>query len=274
MTLFQYTAQISNGEVVSAMRLIINADDYGKDLRTTLAIVDAFSEGFCSSTTIMATGDVFEEAIELAKKKLFFDKIGLHINLTEGRPISEPIRMLNNFCDTNGFFNKCFCRTNPIKGFTREEKEAVYLEIRAQIEKCHKFGLKLSHIDSHHHVHTRWDVWQVVGQLLRDFRVSKVRISRNCGKYIPLLKQVYKFLYNNNLRVAGFKTTNYFGSVEDVLHLINSRAKIINSDDMVEVMVHPLYQTNMELIDLDGRRLGDAIKAISGWKDAAKYSEL
>ena len=258
------------------MKLIINADDYGKDISTTQAVFDAFSKGLCSSVTIMATGEAYEEAIALAADNHIFDKIGIHLNLIEGQPLTEPIRRLKNFCNEEGSFNAFFHKSRSLRleGFPREEKEAVALELRAQIEKCRKSGLALTHVDSHHHVHTRWEVWQVVAPLLRDFGLTKVRISRNYGEHISPAKLVYKYIFNKSLHLAGSKTADYFGSAEDVVHLFSRKPQIISSDYVVEAMTHPLYKTAGELLDLGDTKLEEAVKAIIGWESAVAYSRL
>jgi predicted glycoside hydrolase/deacetylase ChbG (UPF0249 family) len=258
------------------LKLIINADDYGKDIPTTQAILDAFSKGLCSSITIIPTGEAYEEAIALAADNNIFERIGLHINLMEGKPLTEPIRLLENFCDKEGAFNSSFHKNRAVRleGFSRVEKEAVALEIRAQIEKCRKSGLKLTHVDSHYHVHTRWEVWQVAKPLLREYGLTKVRISRNCGEKTSLTKLVYKYWYNKRLNRAGFKTVDYFGSAKDVACLFSEKPQIISSEDVVEVMIHPLYKTAEELLDLDGCKLEEAVKAIVGWESAVSYASL
>jgi chitin disaccharide deacetylase len=251
------------------MKLIINADDYGADSNTTRAIVEAFSRELCSSTTILATGSAYEEAIELAKDNGFYDKIGIHLNLTEGRPLTEPIRRLRNFCDENGMFGAILTeRTIKPFGFTREERNAMALEINTQIEKCNRSGLSITHADSHHHVHTRWGVWQIMEPVLKTNKIYKVRISRNCGEGISIIKYIYKILYNNKLNFSNFITTNYFGCTVDVLNLFSCKSKDLRLNDSVELMIHPKYNKKGELTDLNGEKLENAVKIITGWDNS------
>lgn len=246
------------------MKLVINADDYGKDLPTTLAIIDAFSKGLCASATIMATGEAFEEAVELAGYNHIVDKMGIHLNLTEGRPLTDPIRGVRIFCNEEGFYNSLFRLSKPVnlKGFSRAEKTVVFLELKAQIEKCLKAGLPLSHMDSHHHVHTRWEVWQVVKPLLKEFGIPRVRLSANCKKTSFSPKTIYKYLFNKHLRWVGFETVDYFGSTDEVGDLLKRRPQLAIGKEAIEVMVHPLYQNSQELCDLNGMKLVDSVKAI------------
>lgn len=90
-------------------KFIINADDYGLTESCSKAIAEAFEKGLISSTTACANGEYIEEAFALAKEKGFLDKIGIHINLTEGKPLTEKIVNDSFFCN-NGKFHGKFSR--------------------------------------------------------------------------------------------------------------------------------------------------------------------
>ena len=75
-----------------ARKIIINADDFGMSAEANKAIVEAFEKNVISSTTLMANMSGFNEACELAHRHRLLGKIGVHLNLTSGYPLSEPIR--------------------------------------------------------------------------------------------------------------------------------------------------------------------------------------
>jgi predicted glycoside hydrolase/deacetylase ChbG (UPF0249 family) len=258
---------------VNQMKLIINADDYGISISTTKAILEAFNKGLCSSTTIMATGDAFEEAVELAINNHITDKIGLHINLIEGKPLSQLIRKQKKFCNQDGFFNGNFhFKSARLSYLSSEEKEAVSLEIKAQIEKCLKTGIVLSHVDSHHHIHTRWEVWQAIKPVIRSYNINKVRISRNCGENISTVKYLYKFLFNKQLRLVDLKTTDYFGNITDIENLLSKNKELINKNVVAELMIHPIYNASKELVDSNKISLEEINKIIRKWDITSGYS--
>ena len=64
------------------MRVIINADDFGVNATVNTEIERCIREGLITSTTIMAAGDGFEEAIEISK---LYPQIsfGVHLTLDE-----------------------------------------------------------------------------------------------------------------------------------------------------------------------------------------------
>ncbi|MBQ1453116.1 MAG: ChbG/HpnK family deacetylase [Ruminococcus sp.] len=97
-------------------QIIINADDYGLNERNSKAIAQAFENGLITNTTVLANGEYLDEALALAREKNFFDKLGVHLNLTEGEPLTEDIKSCPRFV-SGGVFNKVYNkrRTSPLK---------------------------------------------------------------------------------------------------------------------------------------------------------------
>ena len=65
----------------------MNADDFGLCGDVTRGILDAHRNGQVSSTTLMVNTPGTEEAVEAAAEHPDLG-IGLHFNLTEGRPLT------------------------------------------------------------------------------------------------------------------------------------------------------------------------------------------
>ena len=87
------------------MKVIINADDFGHDVATSDAIMQAFRSGYITQATVMVNMPDCERAVNEAKTASFGDRIGIHINLTDGVPLTEPIRSSRFFCDDSGNFD-------------------------------------------------------------------------------------------------------------------------------------------------------------------------
>ena len=134
------------------LRLIINADDFGKDHIVNIAIEDQIKKGNITSTTIMANADGFDEAVEIIKKYPHIS-YGVHLTLDEYSPVlSQSIFERKGIVDkqTGLFVNGKIWNVR----IDEELKEAIRAEWDAQISKLIIKGVHLSHIDSHHHVHT------------------------------------------------------------------------------------------------------------------------
>ena len=209
-------------------KIIVNADDFGMSAETNRAIVEAFENSVISSTTLMANMPGFEEACELAHRHRLLGKIGLHLNLTAGYPLSAPIRRCPRFCDNVGMFRA----RQTLFRLSKEERLAVETEIASQIRACLDCGLSPTHLDSHHHVHTEWAIGAAAITIARRFKIKAIRLARNCGPGIDLVHRFYKIAYNSRLRMYGLAKTRYFGAAEDV------REILATASGDVEVMVH------------------------------------
>ena len=215
---------------------IINADDFGLSPSANRAIIEAFKSGLISDTTIMANGEDFEDAVKLVADYGYEEKIGIHFNLTEGKPLTEDIRHCRSFCENGVFHHK----NNRFKPLNRFEKQAIYEELTAQAKRVRDAGLVISHADSHHHIHTAFFISPIVLRVCKETGINKIRLHRNIG-HIPAYKKAVKNLYNKSLRKKGFITTDYFGSLTDLgEHTM---------PDNLEIMVHPDYDKDGVLID-------------------------
>jgi predicted glycoside hydrolase/deacetylase ChbG (UPF0249 family) len=209
-------------------KIIVNADDFGMNAATNRAIVEAFENNMISSATLMTNMPGFDEACELAHRHRLLDKIGLHLNLTSGYPLSFPIRRCPRFCDNVGMFRA----RQTLFRLSKEERLAVETEIESQIRACLDHGLSPTHLDSHHHVHTEWAIGAAAIAIARRYKIKAIRLARNCGHGIDLIHTFYKIAYNSRLRAYGLAKTRYFGSSEDV------REILVDASGDVEVMVH------------------------------------
>ena len=224
-------------------RIIINADDFGMNEQNSRAIDEAFGKGLVTDTTMMANRDYFDGALALARSAGFFDKIGVHLNLTEGVPLTQDIKRLERFV-TDGSFNKRYDRAEPL---TDAEKDAVYAELTAQVKKLRDAGIAVTHADSHHHIHTGAYIAPIAEQVCRENGILKIRILRNTEK-IPPEQRARNDRFNRRLSGQGFVTTRCFAYVTDL-----EEAEI---PDSTEIMVHPDYDKNGILIDRRGRENG------------------
>jgi predicted glycoside hydrolase/deacetylase ChbG (UPF0249 family) len=237
------------------MNAIVNADDFGLNQSVNRAIAESFRNGLCSNTTLIVNMPYADEAVEIAYKEGFSDRVGLHLNLTEGVPLTEPIRRMPAFCDDHGYFTKRFHKNLTSRlWFDKTTIDAVRVEVEAQIRKYMKYRLDLMHIDSHHHVHTDLAVWRVIEPLMRTYGFKSIRISRNMfsmwGSPQSIAKALYKTHFNRKLKTVVPFTTHFFGSMQDFLafeHVVMKRP-----GTLTEIMVHPVYR---EDVLFDGSKL-------------------
>lgn len=131
-------------------RLIVNADDFGMSKGVTDGIVQAHLEGVVTSTSLMANMPCSEYAASL-RSSVPMLCIGVHLTLSQGRPVLPPER-IPTLVDSNGAFHEYSEAIRRLKRreFLPSEMEA---EFRAQIAWLKARGINPSHADSHHHTH-------------------------------------------------------------------------------------------------------------------------
>ena len=251
--------------------MIVNADDFGLSADVNRAIVAAFERGLVSSTTLMANMPGFEEACGLARERGLLRHVGLHLVLSEGEPLTEPIRRCLRFCDESGRF-VAWVGPGRALSLDTEERDAVARELRAQVERCREGGLSLTHLDSHHHAHFELGVAKVVIALAPELRVPAVRVMSNAGA-MSLSRRAYTAYFNRVLGRAGLAATRYSGTVEDYLSLARSRAAPARLDDF-EIATHPGLGDAGELVDRvsSGAPLAGLLAEVDGLSTAVSYA--
>jgi hopanoid biosynthesis associated protein HpnK len=146
-------------------QLIVNADDLGLTPAVNRGVVRAFQDGIVTSASLLVTGSAFEDAVALARQNPNLN-VGLHVALVEERAVLGP-DVLPTLVDETGRFPRTsleFIQRALLGGISWHEVEQ---EIAAQIALFEKTGLRLSHLNSHQHLHMFPPVFQIVRRLAR-----------------------------------------------------------------------------------------------------------
>lgn len=247
------------------MVFIVNADDFGKNEGRTRAILECLSKGLVSNTTIMVTESYSQKAVMLAREYGMIDRIGLHLNLTEGRPLTEEIKSNRLFCDKNGFFNGVFHRSITTRLFLpRNATKALEKELEAQLRRYIELGLTEMHIDSHHHTHTDLSVASILFPMAKKMGFKTCRLSRDttCG----IFKTAYKILFNVYVKM-NFKTVDVFSDEKTVL----TNPKTFDGK-IVEIMTHPIRMADGTVDSSDAENMG-VLENETKAEDVAKFFE-
>jgi chitin disaccharide deacetylase len=162
-------------------RLIVNADDFGFTGGVNRAIVEAHTNGIVTSSTLMAKGAAFNDAVRLAPSipKL---SIGCHVVLIDGEPVLDPSQ-ISSLTASNRFRDglKTFA-ARALAG--RMNAEEITAEAEAQIRRIQAAGITVSHVDTHKHTHL---FPSILGPVLKAAKKCGVRAVRNpFGPRFPL----------------------------------------------------------------------------------------
>ena len=243
-------------------RLIVNADDFGLTEKVNEAIVACHRHGIVTSTTLMANGAAFEHAVALAARTPGLG-VGVHLNLTEGRPVSAPAA-IPTLVSEGGLL--AFSPGRLVRGLCsgRVRLADVERELRSQIEKVLAAGVPVTHVDAHKHVHLWPSLFAMVIRLAREYRIPGVRraverpvgvmglLRRNAGSRSAVGRQclaacgmrVMACGSRRAVRRAGLKAPDRFFGITQTgfLDAVALREVLRRLPDGVsEIMCHPGY---------------------------------
>ncbi len=155
-------------------RLIINADDFGLTVGVNRAIVEAHQQGMLTSATIMANANAVADAVERGRQAGL--SIGCHVVLIDGKPLL-PAADVSSLLGTNGArFPDGWLGFAARAHRKRLDQDQIAAEVAAQIGKVQQYGVPLTHVDSHKHVHL---LPPVLAPMLRAAKACGVRAVRN-----------------------------------------------------------------------------------------------
>lgn len=160
-------------------RLIINADDFGLTAGVNRAIIELHQAGVLTSASLMAKASATEEAIELARSTPSLG-VGCHVVLVDGEPLLSPQRDIPNLAAAaSGALQPTlsrFLETLACNMFSHALEGEIEAEAAAQIALLQNRGLRLTHIDTHKHMHM---FPAVLRPVLRAARAAGIRAVRN-----------------------------------------------------------------------------------------------
>ena len=164
-------------------KLIVNADDFGLTAGVNRAILETQASGIVSSTTLMASGGAFEDAVAAARAAPNLS-VGCHVVLVNGAPVLPPdavdTLLAIRSAEPEKFYGSLsgFAARALMGGFDRDQLVA---EVTAQIRKLQAAGVQVTHLDTHKHAHI---FPEILTALLRAARICGVRAIRN--PFVPL----------------------------------------------------------------------------------------
>lgn len=162
----------SSGPCSSSPRLVVNADDFGLCREINSGILQAHRAGIVTSTSLMAVGKAFADAIDGCRLAPTLD-VGVHLTAVAARPLLSTCSSLT---DADGSFHASagtFTR-RWLRGAVR--RADLQAEWSAQIERILDEGIRLTHLDSHQHLHILPGLTEICQQLALRFRIPFIRV--------------------------------------------------------------------------------------------------
>jgi predicted glycoside hydrolase/deacetylase ChbG (UPF0249 family) len=215
--------------------LIVNADDFGISEENTAATISLMERGRVTSATILANGEDFEAACAAARR-LPECSFGVHLNLTEGQPLTKSPELSPLLGDGDRLSPAIFTAR-----ITRPLLSGIEREWISQVERVRSAGVPVTHLDSHQHVHTIPRLFLAFKSVQRRMGIRKARLTKTLydeasppGSSLLLLKKrVWIFALRNCFRT---RTTDGFSDFGSFFRVAREGPLRLRS---LEVMVHP-----------------------------------
>lgn len=226
----------------SAKYLIVNADDFGYYDCVSRGILKCANAGSVTATGIFANAPHFEEHITWLKQCAALDH-GVHLNLTDGEPLTNGIR--TRLGKWGGRFPGKLVMTRwIITG--RISAQEVAAELRAQVARCRAENLNLRFLNSHEHVHMLPSVFKITQDLASEFGIQHVRCSLPDGlgsvAPVPLLRDLaLRWLGGRNRRSRAIQSPSFLGmsaSGKLGMRFLERRLRALRPG-IYELMCHP-----------------------------------
>ena len=176
-----------------ARRLIINADDFGFTKGVTRGIMEAHAAGSVTSTSIMANGSDWQNAVARARAVRTIG-VGVHLNLVQGRPLLRVPSLTD--ARTGEFFGLGALARRALR--RRVDAGELEAETIAQIERVRAAGIAVTHLDSHRHAHVLPGIFKPVTRAAAGAGIRVLRIPRE-----PLRLNVFDLAATDRKIVIG-----------------------------------------------------------------------
>ncbi len=235
----------------SQRRLIVNADDFGISPGVNAGIVDAHRHGLVTGASLMANLPSADDALTRAAACPEL-RLGLHLTLTTGRPLSRP-EAVGTLVDADG----CFFVLGELLArlwLGKVRSDHLERELDAQIAWAFARGIRPDHLDSHHHVHTHPRVAGPVVALAKRHGIRYVRSPaeglapnglwstrpREAARTAAI--SLFGTFLRPRLRQCGLTTSEHFRGIE--LGLGFSAPALLRTlrglpNGLTELMTHP-----------------------------------
>jgi predicted glycoside hydrolase/deacetylase ChbG (UPF0249 family) len=193
-------------ELPQKVRLVFHADDFGLNPTVSDGILNSFSHGLLTSTSILANAPDFGRALDRWGELLFAQRsrdlpsqkarvllddpslpfdFGVHLNLSQGRPLTGrcyPRQLLDGggrFFRIGRTFAALLRGRNPYRRAIRDE-------LAAQIQRARSAGADVTHLNGHQYVELIPLVGELIFELANEFEIRLIRLAREPGLWRSL----------------------------------------------------------------------------------------
>ncbi|OHB71229.1 MAG: hypothetical protein A2W23_09370 [Planctomycetes bacterium RBG_16_43_13] len=219
--------------------VIINGDDYGYTDEKNEGILKAHSNGILTSTTVMVNMVTENWAKEILKHRKSLG-IGLHLNITSGKPVSQPNDVPTLVNKRQDMFRPEVWNKSRWNNFGNQKNVVeVEMEYRNQLKRFNKlFNMKPSHLDSHHFMTSHERIFPILIKLAKEnglpIRLPGWIVGENHYELVLSMVNQSKV----KCKTSDYAVYEFFYSRSKPLETFINALKTIK-DGITEFMFHP-----------------------------------
>jgi len=198
-------------------RLIVTADDFGRDVAINEAVEAASRDGILCCASLMVAAPAASDAVARARR-LPGLRVGLHLVLTDGSPMLPPDEV-RRLVGADGRFDDNLVSAGLRYFFAPGVRRPFAAEIRAQFEAFRATGLALDHVNAHQHMHLHPTVARLIVEIGRSYGMRAVRLPAEPvttlrrafpgERHAPLPPRPIVALLRRRLRGAGLAINDH-----------------------------------------------------------------
>jgi predicted glycoside hydrolase/deacetylase ChbG (UPF0249 family) len=210
----------------------ITADDWGLSPAINRGILQLVQAGVIRRVSMMANTAYLEEGLEDLKK--FPVELGLHFNLTYGRPLKGGMNLASSPGKLLLLWFKPFQDRKALHARVR-------LELTDQLSKLEAVGVKASYLDGHHHIQLIPGLVHQLADIIQKHGIRQIRLPYDKAllKSFKAPLVLFSLLNRPGLKRWGFESmTCFYPQTNHFLDHGLFRARLSRTPE-AEVIVHP-----------------------------------
>jgi predicted glycoside hydrolase/deacetylase ChbG (UPF0249 family) len=255
--------------------IALHADDFGMNEAVNAGIAAGFRRGLLTGTSLLANGPAAETAAviwmaiegeraseslpstdarrRLADPRRRFD-LGLHLNLTQGRPLTDDYPSELRYAD--GAFCGIWRLARQLARNGRQLRPAIVREIAAQLARARDLAPAFGRVDGHQYVEMLPTVASALEEQLSRSGLNHVRMPREprlgrttlgdgrvAAWLLALVKRRFAGRYVRRMRALGFSGSDVFFGTAHAGRITRAKllqfAAAIGDGRSAEIGLHP-----------------------------------
>lgn len=174
-----------NTKHMSGKYVVIVADDLGRTSSVNYAIAEAHDKGIVTAASLMAGGEAFQEAVQIAVMRRELS-VGLHVTLCDGRSVLSHSR-IPDLTSPDGYLERR-AAIAWVRYSRRSLLSQIEAEVEAQFDRLEESGIRPTHVDSHHHLHMHPVIFKILCQQASRRGVDWIRLPQESLSVVHSLR--------------------------------------------------------------------------------------